>query len=271
MDVSRLKRLATKEDFFHVHKTLGILSLCHFLYRVVYDFRERDGSNITLWLFIHISLSTSSLLFHIPKNRVRSLPMIWPEFRIHSIIFALRSLLACLVVLHIENMWMNALIRHILVIATLCAADGTTAYYKHHDNKLGTTMRGMPMPDWFSAEGQKWLNFYYSFSQVLATLTVIVLRSENPLGQVFWTVFPIQIAPFLMTLTRKGFLSSFGWHFGYALALFWNYVYGAIQPGMFPFYYWMYALVFCVGRFHFKVNKYILWSLICVCNMMICE
>jgi hypothetical protein len=43
---------------------------------------------------LHAGLSWSSLLFHIPAKRNKSNPMIWPEFRWHSICFACRSFVA---------------------------------------------------------------------------------------------------------------------------------------------------------------------------------
>jgi hypothetical protein len=50
-----------------------------------------------LLIGFHASLSRSSLIFHIPKIRNRKSPMIYTEFRFHSIVVALRSVLCCII------------------------------------------------------------------------------------------------------------------------------------------------------------------------------
>jgi hypothetical protein len=269
MDLSNLKRLFTKDDFLQIHKILGILCLSHFVYRIANGFHEITQWHMNFWLICHASLSASSLIFHLPQNRIKAAPMIWPEFRIHSILFAFRSIFCCLAVVNMSNHLTLLLIKHALLIITIVAADITSDVYKKNDNKLGTTMRGMPMPTWFRPTVKYCLNYYYSVSQVLATLTLIIERSGDPVGPIFWPVFPIQLAPLLMTLTRKGLLSSFGWHIGYAAALLWNYIYGLQQDCNFPMRYWNYTIFFCVARFHLKVNKYIVWVVICATNLFI--
>ena len=50
----------------------------------------------------HFGLSTSSLIFRIPTKRIVEGSRIWPEYRLHSIIFAYRSL-ACMAVVWVEQ------------------------------------------------------------------------------------------------------------------------------------------------------------------------
>ena len=71
-----IAKLITKHDPFHIHKILGVLVLLHYAYRFVLLFR----------------LSWSSLLLPLPSKRNFSEPMIWPEFRLHSIVFATRHI-----------------------------------------------------------------------------------------------------------------------------------------------------------------------------------
>lgn len=113
--------LCTHHDVWHIHKTLGILCLLHFVYRFA-SALPRYGHDLGFSLMLmpspshhlqprpwtdaavavlgtvvlHGCLSLSSLAFRIPRRRIASSTRIWPQFRAHSIIFALRSL-ACLV------------------------------------------------------------------------------------------------------------------------------------------------------------------------------
>ena len=83
----RLKqRLFTREDPIHLHKTLGILCVLSFLYRycVVLPVTGTLGfeGNLLDWatMFLHIGLSTSSLIFHVIRRRKINRPMIiWEE------------------------------------------------------------------------------------------------------------------------------------------------------------------------------------------------
>jgi hypothetical protein len=90
-------KLMTKEDghFGHVHKIIGITALGHYFYRTYLLFTtgsmQFDSSKFTLCcILLHMVLSVSSFIFKIPNNRINSAPMIYPEFRLHSIIFAYR-------------------------------------------------------------------------------------------------------------------------------------------------------------------------------------
>ena len=79
-------KLITKEDFGHMHKMLGIAVLCNFFYRAYMAIRYRHMGFGGDWLTVaviasHSALSLSSLIFHLPSNRVKAAPMIYPEFR----------------------------------------------------------------------------------------------------------------------------------------------------------------------------------------------
>merc|ERR1712167_295576 len=76
-------------------KTLGFLCLAHFLYRLscggVDAGFEADGLTL-LGMLLHLALSCTSLVFNLPAKRTGNQYRIWPEYRLHSIIFACRSL-----------------------------------------------------------------------------------------------------------------------------------------------------------------------------------
>ena len=83
----------------YLHKFLGIFSLGNFIYRyylLIFYGSMFLNTNLDLGIIIlHSCLSVSSLIFHIPQKRHIKLPMIYPEFRLHSIAFGLRSVSCC--------------------------------------------------------------------------------------------------------------------------------------------------------------------------------
>jgi hypothetical protein len=252
-----MEPLITHHDgkYGHVHKTLGIVSLGHFIRRfgefALYQAMTFDR---TAWIFIaiHAFLSWSSLIFYLTSFRSAAAPMIWPEFRAHSILFASRSLTAMSLTL---SGFSTPLTRCINVIGTIALADLATKYYQ----ATNTTMRDMPFPDWVSKRARDRLNLYYSVSQVLATAGLLFSPSME---RAFFILFPIQIAAFLMTLVRKRMLSPLGWHVLYAVSLGLNYIHGAFAQDSLPAMFYIASLVFCILRFRFRVNKYMLWGLI---------
>ena len=61
---------------------------------------------VLLSLLPHALLSASSLIFRIPKRRIKEGSRIWPEYRLHSIVFAYRSV-ACMAVTWAEARWLS--------------------------------------------------------------------------------------------------------------------------------------------------------------------
>ena len=252
-----MEPLLTHHDgkYGHIHKTLGVLSLGHFIRRfgefAVYRVMAFDR---TAWIFIliHALLSWSSLIFYLTSFRSASAPMIWPEFRAHSILFASRSLTAMSLTLSGLS---TPITRYVNVIGTIVLADVATKYYQ----ATNTTMRDMPFPDWVSQRARDRLNLYYSISQVLATAGLLFSPSME---RAFFILFPIQIAAFLMTLVRKRMLSPLGWHLLYAFSLGLNYIHGAFARDSLPILFYVASIVFCVLRFRYRWNKYVLWGLV---------
>lgn len=252
-----MEPLITHHDgkYGHIHKTLGLLSLGHFLCRFgEFALYQTMAFNHTAWIFIaiHALLSWSSLIFYLTSFRSESAPMIWPEFRAHSILFASRSLAAMSLTL---SGWSSPWTRYANVIGTIILADLATKYYA----VTKTTMRDMPFPDWVSQRARDRINLYYSISQVLATAGLLFSPSME---RALFILFPIQIAAFLMTLVRKRMLSPLGWHVLYAAALGLNYIHGALAQDCLPLVFYVASFVFCVLRFRFRVNKYLLWGLL---------
>jgi hypothetical protein len=270
-----IAKLVTHEDgrHFHVHKILGICSLCHYLFRF---FRfcftgsmRFDSSWVTLMcICVHALLSGTSLIFKIPENRVRGKPMIWPEFRLHSIFFAWRSILPMMFI------WFSSHLTQIepyrqhffacCILLTMILADYVSSHFKKRGTLQpeNTTMRMMPFPENSSERLIAATNVYYSVCQVLATL-IVLYATDYP--RLLMVMFPIQLAAFLMTLVRKSIISGGTWHVLYAISLGLNYVYAIFDDLSLPLDYWLFAAFFCVFRFLFNGNKYLLWGIIFVC------
>lgn len=256
-----IKKLFTHEDgkFFHSHKILGLLSLLNFTsYFVNFQHLNVQSNYYIYLLFVHTLLHMSSFEFILSNRRNTKYNIIWPEMRWHSMIFAYRSLI--IMALFRYKNYINtifALMRFIVVILTMLSADIVTHLLPQNKNGTElTTMRGNPYPDNTSQIIIKSLNLFYSISQVFATLHM--LFSPTP-DYVFLTLFPIQTAPFFMTLQRKGFITQFTWHALYTFAILTNYIYSAIYIYE-PIMSWVFMFYFVCYRFHFKINKYYLWT-----------
>ena len=173
-----LYKLFTHEDavYYNLHKILGFSVLINYIFRTYNFFQTENnslgfnGSFITLGsICLHMLLSGTSFIFKIPLKRNYSMPMIWPEFRIHSVLFAYRSLLIMLLLWleqqkFIQNTILFELMRNMCVILTLYFADITTAYYKNKQilSKDDSTMRSMPFPKICNQEFIKYTNTIYN-------------------------------------------------------------------------------------------------------------
>ena len=155
-----MAKLITNHDPFHIHKILGVFVLFSFLYRFLYGALVRgfvfcsianakDGlchdyqvHYDAVCIFLHGVLSWSSLLLPLPKKRNFSSPMIWTEFRLHSITFATRGVLGSLMSLYglwPEQIMLNFSCKLALIMTTCHVADWIT--FKHGCNEKRTVRR----------------------------------------------------------------------------------------------------------------------------------
>jgi hypothetical protein len=251
--------LFTRHDPFHVHKVLGACALGHFAYRIVAACGRGASSGLQtdpwfpVWVGLHGLLSVSSFLFKVPRNRVVGKPMMYPEFHAHSVAFALRSLMVmCLIRYPTPEV-----LRPLTVFGTMLAADHISLYI----GDRSTTMRDMPYP----AGTHPWLRcvstWFYSISQVMATLNMLTATTvDSP----FLVLFPIQLAALLKTLVRKSLIGAGMWHLLYSLALGVNYVHAlrlTPSPEAMSTYLGC-TVTFCMLRFLFDMNKYVSWLLV---------
>jgi len=172
---------------------------------------------------LHPASSTAPLVqLRLPPPRRRISGRIWPEYRLHTLIFSLRHL-AC-----IGQDWYELrydtltpdYIRGLICFTTLAAVDLASAWVgKHHS----PTIRD------FSVHPA--VKVFLSWTQIKVTLAV--LRGYGQIGTQFGILFVIQFNPFLMTLVRRGMISAVSGEYLYSGYLLYLYVV--------PLFQWMYA------------------------------
>jgi hypothetical protein len=91
------KQLITREDFGHVHKTLGVLCGTSYAWRIAkWGTSDMGFATHRAWtvptIVLHTTLTLSAFGFAIPLKRIKSGDRIWPENRLHSLVFLSRSL-----------------------------------------------------------------------------------------------------------------------------------------------------------------------------------
>jgi hypothetical protein len=251
MNIENIHKLKTKEDPFHIHKLLGILSLGHFAYRYFNLFYTSMNFTTPYDLYclaIHSLLSITSLQFKIPKIRNHVSPMIYPEFRLHNLLFSFRSILCTLFFYYKLPIIYNI----IVCFVTMACADIVTYYYKD-----GTTMRDMKFNYNIFDDTKYYITLFHSKMQVCATLYMI-----GNIDSAFSPLFAIQLSSFLMTLVRKNIIKTTHWHFIYGLSLIINvFAYLSLRLDFILFQLFAFKL-FVFLRFIQKRNKYLSWLLV---------
>ena len=220
-----MANLFTKHDPYNIHKILGLIVLFHIFYRYYLIFllgtafpENESLIQKTVSISFHGILSLSSLLLPLPNKRNFTSPMIWKEFRLHSIVFALRHVVCSLLTLH--NIWpkyplYEAISKYFMIYIVIYCAGYITDKY---GNKEKRTTKSMPYPSIITDKEQAFIKNEYSNSQFTATaISVLPNTTLNWLP-----VVPIQVAPLLMTLVRKGKINSYTYHKVYAFSLWSN-------------------------------------------------
>lgn len=271
------KKLFTREDPQNIHKVCGLFVLIHFVIRFYqmlfgdlsagFGSRMGQGANFTgvLCLVPHSILSLSSLIFHtVPIERIVGQPMIWQEFRAHSIIFSMRSIVATLCA------WTSVYSQHDAVVRKVTVAVSSLSILmanhlaekvtkKLCPCKMESTTATMPYWENCSTATQRRFKSFYAYSQFLATLAC--LSMSNPAWP-FAVLLPIQLAAFLMTMVRKGFLSTKSYHIIYTFSLMIPYI--VATRDMFYTKKFDVLFLFLGGYFLYRVrclglDKYYIW------------
>jgi Cytochrome b5-like Heme/Steroid binding domain len=274
-------KLFTKEDPIGIHKYCGAFVLLHFAGRYFQmlfgdpsaGFGSCLGKGPSLYaplcLIPHIMLSLSSLIFHtVPKERVVGKPMIWQEYRIHNIAFAMRSILATFITwlsIYSGNGTTRSTIVAVSLVVLITQAIADEATHRLRVNSLESTTATMPYWATCSAATQRKFKSFYAMCQFDATLACLAVA--NPAWGLA-VLLPIQLASLLMTLVRKSLLSPQGYHIGYTLSLMVPYLVayrsiGISATGMLGLGWVLYQLR------RQGINKYALWIPVIVARIAI--
>ncbi|KAL1526850.1 hypothetical protein AB1Y20_015542 [Prymnesium parvum] len=249
-------KLFTTEDKFNFHKTLGIFCLLHFAFRFA-QVGERDmgftSSKATLvCIAVHTLLSVSSLIFKIPYKRIASGYRIWPEYRLHSIVFALRSL-SMMLLIWVEKYYDMQPQHHwnaVIVICTLALADLSSWYVG--PNGRSNTIREVEAPPMMR----------YAFSVMQFHATMGVMLGVRRFSTQFIYVWIVQLNAFLMTLRRKNLAPHMGLLCTYGFMLAFGFVVCSHEASTIGAFVMVNTLAntAAVLRLGFRTPKYLLWA-----------
>ena len=236
-----LEKLLTAHDYYHVHKTLGLLALLSFVwhYGVNWPTTGRLGASWAA-IALHTTLSVSGLQFRVPQKRIARWPtMIWEEYRLHAIVFSFRAPVVAA---------LDGLPRVLGIAAVHMAADEVTRRYGQPGN---TTVRGD------HARKKSWrvwaMTRSYAYYQYLALASHLVGTNSMDLG--YNAFVAVQSSAFCMTLHRKGIITWKGHAIVYLICITLS---GAFIVQSLPLWQTALALVFGVAR-TLGTEKYPLW------------
>ena len=228
------QQLFTNHDKYHLHKVLGFGCLFNFFLRIywliIYGsmYIYADSQISVLIPVAHLTLSLSSLIFHVPQTRLNSKIIIWKELQLHNIIFTSRSAIIMIysIICIRYNINMNTKYYYLyqigklaLIVAHHMLADYVTMKYNMNNKTTTRDINWENIPD----NVQRLIKKYYAISQILA-INALILTDNDRYGSgtiesAFLVMFPIQLSTFLMTLVRKSIISNISWHIFYALSL----------------------------------------------------
>jgi hypothetical protein len=209
------EKLITHEDAYHHHKILGVTVLIMMFVRFCMvgegDMGFASHPNWTYpTLLVHFLLNASSLHFKIPKRRIKDGGRIWPEYRLHAAVFAIRSMVTILIY-HVEkeyNLEPNYNLNYFIIIGGMLAADAASWL-------VGDKYNSRSVRDLDSHPAAK---FFFSFIQFNANAGLLFGLRRFTLP--FLIIFVTQTTPFVATLRRKNmFNSNWGGAFVYGAML----------------------------------------------------
>jgi hypothetical protein len=267
---SPLTKLATHEDPYHLHKTLGILSLVSFAYRYLwvlptsgtlgFEGSAFDWVNICL----HMALSSSSIIFHVISSRKLKFPMLmWEEYRLHAIVFTLRCFsVYCMGAAVRSNQWLanfvdttmpGRFVCFALVMAHHVLADYITSCY----GTPGVTSVRVAVSKKTGEVKFGAVKKFYSFYQFIA-ISAHMLPHARMMDLGYNSLIAIQSSAFLMTLCRKNIITFREHGIIYTLCLVLSFVYIMMTQGTFKF------VALTAGAFalrtQLRMDKYVIWA-----------
>ena len=276
--------LFTNHDKYHIHKILGFTCLfnyfLHIYWLIVYGsmFIYADYKSSLAIPITHLTLSLSSLIFHVPQVRLNSKIIIWKELQLHNIIFTSRS---CIIMIYSlifikndinpEQYYLYHLGKFIIIIMHHILADYITLKYSVNDKTTTRDINWENIPD----NIKKIIKRYYSICQILAINALILTDNDNSgsgiIESAFLIMFPIQLSTFLMTLVRKSIISNISWHIFYSLSLLSPFLItiNANVKNELQFADIFLSALYVIFRLQYDMNKYYLMSHVFILKMYI--
>jgi hypothetical protein len=267
---SPLTKLATHEDPYHLHKTLGVLSLVSFAYRYMwvlpttgtlgFEGTMFDWVNISL----HMLLSSSSIIFHVIKSRKLKFPMLmWEEYRLHAIVFTLRCFSVYVfgaamrsnatLANFVETTMPGRFVAFALVLAHHALADYITSIH----GTPGVTSVRVAVSKKSGQVKFAFVKKFYSFYQFIAVAAHVIPHARTmDLG--YNSLIAIQSSAFLMTLCRKNIITFREHGVIYTICLIISALYIGMTQGSVEFF--ALTLLTFQLRCTFRTNKYVLWA-----------
>jgi len=263
----KISKLFTHEDYLNMHKIFGFITLSNVIYSVydlyysgfkgVFTIRKINWSFFLL-LTIQLSLSVSSLQFHVPTNVNYTTISIGEEYRLHSIIFVIRHFL----IIVISHFFENNLFSHIfvtgIVLLNMYCADLASKYYKPINDKLGFKIGSLPFWSNCSTNFQSIITHFYTLVQIYITFLLVSGNFNIEINLI--AIFIIQITAFLGTLSKKGIVNNFQWHLTYLLEYF---IFGIAfinNSNIISSKNLFITFIIWIFRTKINVNKFCLWS-----------
>ena len=122
--------LITKHDYKHLHAISGLIAILNFIYNI-YNLIFFNSNKLNIYLVANnLFLALLSLQFKLPEKRNLDKPMIWKEFRLHSILFTFRhTSITILSLLKLDYY----IVKHFIIIITLYLADLITQKYGNYE------------------------------------------------------------------------------------------------------------------------------------------
>jgi NAD(P)H-flavin reductase len=265
----KISKLFTHEDYLNIHKILGSITLCNYIYfffdllysgcKGVITLRKINFSFLIL-LIIQLLLSLSSLQFKISENVNYTTILIGEEFRLHSILFVIRHFLIIIILYFFGNNIFSNIFIIIIVLLNMYFADLTSKYYKPVDNKLGFKIGSLPFWSNFSSIGQSIITKIYVLAQLFVTFMLISGSSNIEMN--LFAIFIIQVTAFMGTLSKKGIINNFQWHLIYLLQYFMFYITFYNISSILSLKIFIITSIIMFLRTKLNVNKFFLWSCI---------
>jgi hypothetical protein len=267
-----IKKLATHEDPYHVHKTLGILSLCSFFYRYGYCYLTTgtlgfsgDVNDVFDWatMGVHLLLAFSSKIFRVPKKRLEDKPLvIYEEYRQHAMVFTLRCVsVYCCAVLGYKQ-WLDQFcgIAYIVAMHHLLADDVTRRHGSGVTAVRANVERAAPSPFY------KKVGMLYSFYQFLAIAShILPTKGPNDVSVLcecaYNAIIAIASSAFMMTLYRKRIIRALAHMFIYSGCLVLSAFHICRHIGWHGTFLCTMAFMLRVNLPRAYSNKYAIWAL----------